>query len=527
MSMPSRRAFLGGGFAAVVGAGIGIPLALGVGGSTSTGNLLPSRRPLPHAFTQPLRLPSVLQPTHSDDVADYYDITQRSALASILPDVKTEIRGYNGIFPGPTIVSRRGRAAVVTHRNDLPLPTVTHLHGGRTPPDSDGYPLDLVNPADMSYMNARRQTDKHGSMKMPEPGGDITQGHRTYTYPLDQRAAGLWYHDHRVDFTGPSLWRGLAGFHLHRDDEEDALGLPSGSRELPLMIVDRSFDADGSFLYPSVDTTLVNTPGVTDRYVPGVLGDTMLVNGTPWPQARVQGAQYRLRLLNACNARRLSLRLDPPPPGGLVQIGTDGGLLSAPIRHGHLEMAPAQRFDVIVNFAGYRPGTLVTMVNDFGEAKMAQVMQFVVGEPANDQFRIPEHLSTIQPLVASLAVVIRTFHFQTGDVSGTRVWLINGAPFSPTNISATVKLGTVEIWRLIADFHHPVHIHLNPFQVLSRGLGGPGEFDKGWKDTIDLRPAEEASIAIKFDGYAGKYVFHCHNLEHEDMAMMANFQTLR
>jgi spore coat protein A len=527
MNTVGRRTFLGGGLAAVIGAGVGVPLTLGAGGSTSTGNLLPSRRPLPPAFAQPLQLPAVLQPTRSDATADYYDITQRRALASILPDVKTEIWGYNGIFPGPTLVSRHGRSAVVTHRNDLPLPTVVHLHGGRTPPDSDGYPLDFINPADMSYMNGRMEADVHGSMKMPESGGNVAQGFRTYAYPLEQRAAGLWYHDHRMDFTGPSVWRGLAGFHLHRDEEEDALGLPSGSRELPLMILDRSFNSDGSFLYPSVDVTLVNTPGVTDRFVPGVLGDTMLVNGTPWPQAQVEGAQYRLRLLNACNARRLSLRLDPPPRGGIVQIGTDGGLLSAPSTHGHLEMAPAQRFDVIVDFAGYRPGTVVTMVNDFGEAQMAQVMQFVVGEPTDDQFRIPDHLSTIHPLEASQAVVTRTFQFQTGDVSGTRGWLIDGAPFSPTNISASVKLGTVEVWRLMADFHHPIHIHLNPFQVLSRGLGGPGEFDKGWKDTIDLRPAEEASIAIQFDGYAGKYVFHCHNLEHEDMAMMANFETLR
>ena len=140
------------------------------------------------------------------------------------------------------------------------------------------------------------------------------------------------------------------------------------------------------------------------------------------------------------------------------------------------------------------------MVNDFGDEQMAHVMQFAVGEPANDQFRIPEHLSTVQPLAASQAIATRTFQFQTGDVNGTRGWLIDDAPFSPTNISASVKLGTVEVWRLIADFHHPVHIHLNPFQVLSRGLGGPGEFDHGWKDTIDLRPAEEASIAIQFGG---------------------------
>jgi spore coat protein A len=104
-------------------------------------------------------------------------------------------------------------------------------------------------------------------------------------------------------------------------------------------------------------------------------------------------------------------------------------------------------------------------------------------------------------------------------------WTINGNAFSTEAVEARVQLGSTEIWRLVSDFHHPVHLHLSPFQVLSRGIGGPGEFDAGWKDTIDLRPSEEASIIIPFNGYAGKYVFHCHNLEHEDMAMMANFET--
>ncbi|WP_285680453.1 multicopper oxidase domain-containing protein [Actinoplanes sp. NBRC 103695] len=117
------------------------------------------------------------------------------------------------------------------------------------------------------------------------------------------------------------------------------------------------------------------------------------------------------------------------------------------------------------------------------------------------------------------AVVTRRFGFRTGD--GT--WLVSGEPFSPDTVAARVKLGTTELWQLNADFHHPVHIHLSPFQVLARGSGGPGPYDAGWKDTIDLRPGEQAKILIHFDGYPGKYVFHCHNLEHEDMAMMANF----
>jgi spore coat protein A len=329
-----------------------------------------------------------------------------------------------------------------------------------------------------------------------------------------------------MDFTGPSVWRGLAGFHLVRDDEEDALRLPAGPRELPLMLTDRSFDVDGSFLYPSLDPTLMRTPGVTDRFVAGVLGDVMLVNGAPWPVAEVDRAQHRLRILNACNARRLDLRLDPPPADGLVQIGTDGGLLAAPMRHDHVELAPAQRLDAIVDFRSYPPGTVVTLLDGFAEAGMAQIMRFVVGEPTEDHFVLPDRLSTIDPLSAADADLTRTLHFSTGDVHGTAGWLINGRPFDPSRVDVAARLGTVEVWRLTTDFHHPVHLHLTPFLVLSRGIRGPGPYDAGWKDTIDLRPAEEASIALRVTGYPGTYVFHCHNLEHEDMAMMGTMRII-
>jgi spore coat protein A len=511
----SRRTFLGAGIAGAASIAIGTPLLMAGTGTESTGKLLRSERPLPAAFTRRLTIPEVLKPTRSDADGDHYRIVQTAASVSIISGATTGIWGYNGTFPGPTIESRRGRPVIVTHVNHLPVPTVVHLHGGRTPASSDGYPLDVVYPSGMSHHGG------HGTGLMV---GDTTLGSRDYTFPLDQRAATLWYHDHRMDFTGPSVWRGLAGFHLHRDEQEEALRLPSGARELPLMITDRSFAADGSFRYPSVDPSLLDTPGVTGDYVAGVLGDTMLVNGVPWPVAEVDAVQYRLRLLNASNARRLSLRLDPAPASGFAQIGTDGGLLDAPIHLGHLELAPAQRMDVIVDFSGYRPGTKVTVVNDFDSGPMSKVMQFVVGQPTLDDFILPARLSTIERLTAGQAVTTRSFAFRAGDVHGGSGWLIGERAFSPDHIAADPRLGTVEVWRLRADFHHPVHLHLQPFQVLSRGSEGPGQFDAGWKDTIDLRPAEEVAIAIRFDGYRGKYVFHCHNLEHEDMAMMANFE---
>ncbi|AYF99421.1 multicopper oxidase family protein [Protaetiibacter intestinalis] len=505
-----------------IGLGVGIPFVQGSAGSSSTGSLLRSRLPLPEPFTLPFRVPPVLRPRRSDEHADFYDIDQTVADAAIIPGVRTPIWGYQGMFPGPTIESRRGRAAMVTHTNRLPVPTVVHLHGGRTPHDSDGYPTDFVYPVDRSFMDEHAGAGgMHGSVMM----GDTSDGERVYSYPLEQRAAMLWYHDHRMDFTGPAVWRGLAGMHIVRDETEDALGLPSGERELPLMITDRSFAADGSLLYPNVDPTLLVKPGVTDAFIAGVLGDVMLVNGTPWPQARVARASYRLRVLNACNARRLDLRLEARPAPQLVQIGTDGGLLASPIAHDHFELAPAQRLDALVDFSGYPPGTTVTLLNDFGDGNMSQIMRFMVEDREAEPYAIPDTLSTVEPLLARDAVARRTFRFRSGDVDHRKGWLIDGRPFRPNDIAAAVELGTVEVWRLVADFHHPVHIHLNPFQVLSRGIGGPGPFDAGWKDTIDLRPSEEAEIAIRFDGYRGKYVFHCHNLEHEDMAMMANFTT--
>ena len=519
MSPLSRRSFIGLLAGAGAAAGVGVPLVSGIAGAASTGTALSSLLPLPRPFTVPLTLPPVLRPTRSDASGDYYEITQRAASVQILPGVRTTIWGYNGIFPGPTIESTSGRPVIVRHTNQLPVPVVVHLHGGHTPEASDGYPTDFILPANgfnpgMSGMPGMA----------PDPLATVTTGTRTYTFPLAQRATTLWYHDHRMAFTGASVWRGLAGFHLIRDAQENALPLPRGARELPLLIADRAFDVDGSLRYPSKDPSLRMTPGVNAPYQGGVLGDVILVNGRPWPVARVDRARYRLRLLNASNARRYQLILDPPPPGGsgFTQIGSDGGLLAAPLPHDAIEMAPAERFDVVVDFGRYAPGTEVTLANGFGSGSTATVMKFVVGSNTDDPSRIPDTLSTIAPLDPAHADVTRDFHFaDAGDQSG---WYINGQPYSPTNIAAAPKLGSTEVWRLVSDFAHPIHLHLVHFQVLSRGLSGPGEFDHGWKDVVDLRPAEEATVIARFTDYPGRFVFHCHNLEHEDMAMMGNFR---
>ena len=525
MSGLARRSALGL-FGAVAVAGVAVPFGQGLlRASSSTGAQLTSRLPLPRRFDRPLPVPRVLAPASTDATTDYYDIAQREAQVEILPGIQTTIWGYEGTFPGPTLVSRSGRRTVVRHHNQLPVPVVVHLHGGHTPAEHDGYPTDLLLPQGMATPPPAMPGMDMPSMTNPDPMAVIKQVTREYVYPLDQRAATLWYHDHRMGFTGLTVWRGLAGFHLVHDDEEAALGLPSGERDLPLMITDRAFEADGSLRYPALDSTGLHVPGVTGDFRAGVLGDVILVNGAPWPVAEVAPATYRLRLLNASNARRYRLALDPQPSGGhaLVQIGTEGGLLAAPVRHDSLDIAPAQRYDVLVDFSRFAPGQEVTLTNRFGTGGTAEVMRFRVGSGPRESMPVPAKLSDVEALDPAKATVTRTFTMRDWTKQGHRMWRVNGESFDPARASATPKLGDLEVWRLVSDFHHPVHLHLAHFQVVSRDGREPGPFDHGWKDTIDLLPNQVATIAVRFSDYRGRFVFHCHNLEHEDMEMMANF----
>jgi spore coat protein A, manganese oxidase len=456
-----------------------------------TGEVVRSRIPLPRPFRVPLPIPAVARPVRTDATTDYYEIVQREADAAILPGVRTRILGYDGTFPGPTLVTRSGRQAVVTHRNELAVPVAVHLHGGHTPADSDGYPTDLIQPA----------------------------GRRDYTYPMRQRAATLWYHDHRMDFTGAQVYQGLAGFHLVTDDEQDALGLPAGDRDIPLMITDRAFDEDGSFRYPASH----HGAGVTDSHMEGVLGDVILVNGGPWPVLEVAAARYRLRLLNASSARRYRLGLDPATP--LVQVASDGGLLDRPVEHTSVLLAPGERCEIVVDFAAAGPGAELTLRNGLGSGPTAEVMRFRVTGRSSDDSRIPQRLSQIEPLPADRAVRTRTWTFRRAPTGQHPGWLLDGRAFDPDRIDADVRLGEIEVWRFTSDLHHPVHVHLDPFQVLSRRGTDPGPHDTGWKDTIDLAPSESVDVAVRFTDYPGRYLLHCHNLEHEDMAMMAAFRT--
>ncbi|MDL4773183.1 multicopper oxidase family protein [Actinomadura xylanilytica] len=538
----TRRKVLG------IGGALGLTAATGLSTAAAlarhppfTGDELRSAAPLPPAFQVPLPLPSVLAPISTSGGIDRYEITQREAAVEILPGVRTPMWTYGGTFPGPTIESRRGRPVTVRHHNELPVPTVVHLHGGHTPASADGYPTDLVLPEGWpdpartgraGHGMSGHGMSGHGASGMQgmrDPRAVVTRLTRDYTFPLDQRPALLWYHDHRMDFTAPAIWRGLAGMHIVRDEAEDSLGLPAGRRELPLMIADRVFTAAGALDYPALDPTLRGRPGVRDTYLAGVLGDVILVNGAPWPVHEVDAARYRLRVLNASNARHYELeavtdngrRLD------LVQVGADQGLLAAPVAHRLLPIAPAERYDVVIDFAGVPVGGRVRVVNRLGSGRTRDVMAFRVAREATDESRVPRVLSRDLPAWRrSDAARVRELSFRAGRMHGGHGWLIDGRPFDPARTDVTVPLGDVEVWRLVADVHHPVHLHLVGFRVLSRGGRPPLPHDAGLKDTVSLRPGESAEIITRFDGYRGRYLFHCHNAEHEDMGMMANLEVV-
>ncbi len=452
------------------------------GGSGGTGS------PEVTAFAVPLPIPPVLAPSSSDATTDYYDVTMQVGQKQIIPGKLTTIWGYNGLLPGPTIISKRDRRVVVRQVNNLQESMSVHLHGGHTPPASDGLPTDLIGP---------------GAAKI-------------YTYPNNAPGSTLWYHDHAIDVTGRHVYMGLAGFYLLWDDFENSLPLPKGANDVPLLLQDRSFNSDGSLNYPLTDATIRT----------GVLGDRLLVNGAIQPYFQVSRRKMRFRILNGSNARIYNLALSTGVP--LVQIASDGGLLAFPASRQSISVAPAERVEVVIDFAKYPVGTSVILKNQAGFASpsIPDVMRFDIVAEANDESSIPTTLRPITRIPESAATVKRNFTLEQTYQNGRNVWTINRRLYDPARIDATPRLNATEVWTFEnrSGESHPIHIHDIEWQILDINGSKPPPGDDGWKDVFLVPAWGRLRVIGTFTDNLGGYVSHCHKLEHEDHAMMFGFE---
>jgi spore coat protein A len=433
--------------------------------------------------------------------------------------------GYEAGSPGPTFETRSGAALLIEWANELPkkhfLPIdhnlhgaeadkpevrgVVHVHGAKAPPSSDGYPEDWYVPGKSA----------------------------TYYYPNRQEAATLWYHDHAMGINRLNIYAGLFGLFLVRDDFEDGLGLPRGPYEIPLVIYDRLLRQDGQLDYP--------VSGVDGRpWVPEVFGNAMVVNGKIFPYLDVEPRLYRFRVLNACNGRFLHLRFGDGLPFHL--IGTDQGLLAAPAALTKVLIAPGERADLVMDFGGHAGERIVMLTDSF------EVMQFRVGrtKPASAG-TLPATLRPIVKTPESSAVKTRQLALLEYEnlVAEPMLMLLNGKHWDMP-VTERPVLDSVEIWSLIntTDDSHPIHLHMVRFQILDRRRFQPfiysttGEIrytgpveppepeEAGWKDTVRAHSKMVTRIIVKFEGYVGRYVWHCHVLEHEDNEMMRPYEVV-
>jgi spore coat protein A len=476
-------------------------------------------------FHRKLRIPRVL--TDSE-----IEIEMRVARKRILPGRKTKMWTYDGSFPGPTIRRPAGEQTQVTFKHRLPPKAgelSVHLHGGHTASIDDGQPGGLTaTQARSAYcdISPRLSARESGNDVLIGPGDD-----RTYTYELmengaPERAAFQWYHDHRLDHTGRNVWRGLAGMWIIDDDVDAALPLPRGDRDIPLMIADRALNRHNQLKNPFSGLGHPPDDGVTGHYV--------LVNGVHRPHHRVSACRYRLRLLNASNFRAYNLELSDGTP--LVQIATESGLMPAPVKRRRVLIGPGERVEVIVNFRGSagKRVRLRSVKRRDGENKLGSkafegpVMEFRVGHRTADSTSVP---STLRALPAWVDQAPKTPQ-RTWKISISRglppTWLINGRTFDPVRADAHPVIDTTETWELRnqTSVAHMMHMHHTDWYMLSRNGKPPSRSEDCLKETFFLDPGDRIVVAGHFSDFTGKYVIHCHMLDHEDHGLMSQFEVV-
>lgn len=450
----------------------------------------------------------------------------------VLPGRATRMWTYGGEFPGPTIRRPTGAQTRVRFHNRLPRRAgdlTVHLHGGHNRSADDGQPGGLTG-----SLQRTLYCDVSPGLSARESGNDLLiapGGSRTYTYDfvedgIPSRGTMHWYHDHRLEATARNIWHGLAGLWISDDESEADLPLPAGNRDIPLLVCDRSFDRHNQLTDPFSNEAHAPNDGIVGRHV--------LVNGAILPHHRVGACRYRLRILNASNFRSYNLAMT----GGvrMIQIGTESGLLPAPLVRSRILLGPAERVELIVDFRPARHSRveLHSVARSNGPDLLGSktyrgpLMQFRVGGRVADQTSIPTRLRPLPDWIAEASPTPqKTWRITIG--SGlSPPWLLNGRTYDPAYVEHRPRLGTVETWRLVNDTRvaHLMHIHHTDWYMLSRNGKTPPPWERCLKETFFLDPGDEVIVAGRFSDYLGKYVVHCHMTDHEDHGLMSQFETV-
>ncbi|MBL1215841.1 MAG: multicopper oxidase domain-containing protein, partial [Ignavibacteriae bacterium] len=485
-------------------------------------------------------------PEFSPDIE--IELTAHPSEVSIIPGAKTKVWKYSGKvisgrkdalqtlddnYLGPIFRVKTGEKIRVRFKNELDEKTIVHWHGLHVPEEMDGHPKYVI-----------------------ENGEEYV-----YEFEVKDRAGTYWFHPHPHELTGPQVYSGLAGLFIVTEKEEQKINLPSGKDEIPIVIQDRTFDSENQLSY-------INSP--MDRMT-GFLGEQIVVNGKSNFNLELDTKVYRLRLLNGSNSRIYKLAWSDETP--ITVIGTDGGLLEKPIRKDYLTFGPAERFDIIADFsdkeAGDKinlislpfPSTISGMGGMMGGGMMGgrrnrnalelggqlEILTISINKKVTSEFQLPARLSTHKKLNPSSAVNFsnpKKFVFGMG---GHMRWTINNRTFEMNKVAdfEKVKINTSEIWEFdnsgggrgmmggMMQMPHPVHVHGLQFKITNRNINSnfssvynslkDGFVDEGWKDSFLLLPGSRVQILLRFKDYKGMFLYHCHNLEHEDMGMMRNY----
>lgn len=541
MKKLNRREFLGTTGASgllLSTAGVGfLSSVMGRQGGLSYDQLDPRR---PTDFTHPLLVPSdngllgLFEPSSS------FTMAAKEINHELFPGATTrfwvyEVEQAGRRYINPIIKVRRGNSFSTTLKNELIGETVMHWHGLKVDGRNDAHP---------SYIIRSGRTDQ-------------------YNFTLLNRSAAYWYHPHPHPLTGKQAYMGLASFFIVEDDDEvnlrEFLDLDLGETDVPLLLQDKQFRSDGVLAY---------NPNMTEQFM-GFLGDVIFVNHTAKPYMDASTRIYRFRILNGSNARTYRLAfVSGSRPVPLYIIGNDGGLLAQPYQVAEVFISPGERVDVLVDLRNLREGDVVFlkslefdpmhrevggMMGGMQSSRLEEGEEFYIlklnvrSRVAYDR-QVPTTLSEISPInttgAATRRFTLSLLMGHGGGRGGPGQWVINGLTFKLNDYPVSVRRNSIEVWEITnaeMSMPHPMHIHGFPFQVLERA-GSPDQIgrlaidskgllptDQGWKDTILVWPGERARIAIDFShNFSGEqiYLFHCHNLEHEDQGMMINYTVI-